>query len=229
MSYLFPLGDAAGLGVLQVGSNISVDANSIISIPQSVATTANVTFEIISANSNINVGGNITVINNITALGNISGTTLLDSNNRVVTKVTPTAGNAISISSLTSNGPNVAFTITNTGVTSIVAGNNISISSATGAVTINASQSPLISTVGANANYTALVTDEYIGVTANPTTITLPIGIVGKTYIVKNEANTGTTTVTGTSSEKLDGSNNKTLTSNASLTVVFRSGAWRII
>jgi hypothetical protein len=51
---------------------------------------------------------------------------------------------------------------------------------------------------------------------------------VGKTYIIKNET-TGSTTVTGTLGQLLDASLTKTLGANASISVVFRAGAWRII
>jgi hypothetical protein len=246
MSYLFPDASTTELGVVQVGSNINVDANSIISIPQSVAITANVTFGNIT-DSALTAGritfagtsgiltddGDLTydsVGNTLTLVNlNASGTLKLVGNS-VVTSVTPTAGTGISLTSVTTSGPAAAFTVNNTGVTKIIAGTNVTISPAggTGDVTITASSSPLINTVGTAVAYTATDTDEYIGVTANPTIVTLPTGIVGKTYIIKNET-TGSTTVTGTLGQLLDASLTKTLGANASITVVFRAGAWRII
>jgi len=205
MSYLFPNATTTDLGVVQIGANINVDANSVISIPQSVATTATVTF------------GTVNVTNTLTVNGA-----------SVVTSVTPTAGTGISITSLVSTGTATSFTVNNTGVTSIVAGTNISINTSTGAVTITASSSPLVQTTGTAVAYLATASDEYIGVTANPTTVTLPTGVVGKTYIIKNET-TGSTTVTGTLGQLLDSSLTKTLGANASITVVFRAGAWRLI
>lgn len=204
MSYLFPLGDTANIGVLQVGSNITVDANSIISIPQSVATTAAVTFDTINATTALKLNGNT-----------------------VVTGVTPTAGTGISVTSLTSTGPASSFTINNTGVTSLIAGTNVTLSGSTGAVTISVQEPGIETTTSTATAYTASATDGYIGVTANPTTVTLPTGVTGKVYIIKNEGS-GTTTVTGTGSDKIDGSNNKTLSANASMTVIFRAG-WRVI
>jgi hypothetical protein len=253
MSYLFPNASTTELGVVQVGANINVDANSVISIPQSVATTANITFGNItdsaltagrvtfsgagglltdSGNLTFNTGSNtlsvtnVTVTNNANVLGNL---TL--NGNSVVTSVTPTAGNGISITSLVSGGPNASFTINNTGVTKITAGNNITISPAggTGNVTINSTSDGIFQTVGTAVAYTALATDEYIGVTANPTVVTLPTGITGKTYIIKNEGAGGGTTVTGTLGQLLDGSLTKNLGNNASISVIFRAGAWRII
>jgi len=244
MSYLFPLGTTTELGSVQVGTNIDVDANSVISIPQSVATTADVTFNNVT-DSSLTAGrvtfagtaglltddGDLlydTTTDTLTALNiDVIGSLELNGNS-VVTSVTPTAGPGISLTSVTTSGPAAAFTVNNTGVTSIIAGTNISISSATGAVTISAASEGILQTVGTAANYAALATDEYIGVTANPTTVTLPTGIVGKTYIIKNEAS-GTTTVTGTGGELLDTTVTKNLSARASISVVFRAGAWRII
>jgi hypothetical protein len=174
MSYLFPLGTSTELGQIQVGSNIDVDANSLISIPQSVATTADLTFKSVNATTSLSVNG------------------------------TPV-------------------------VYKLIAGDNITLSAASGIVTVSASSEGILKTFAVNGNYTALATDEYIGVTVNPTLVTLPTGITGKTYTIKNESTSGSTTVKGTGGEKLDGSTTKSLSSYASLSVVFRGGVWNII
>jgi hypothetical protein len=246
MSYLFPDASSTELGVVQIGANINVDANSIISIPQSVATSASVTFGNVT-DSALTAGritfagiagiltddGDLTYnpTTNVLTAVNISASGALTLNgNGVVTSVTPTAGTGISLTSVTTSGPSAAFTVNNTGVTKIVAGTNVTISPGTGVgdVTINAASEGILQTVGTAVAYTATATDEYIGVTANPTIVTLPTGIVGKTYIIKNET-TGSTTVTGTLGQLLDASLTKTLGANASISVVFRAGAWRII
>ena len=270
MSFLFPDASTTELGVVQVGANINVDANSVISIPQSVATSASITFGNITDSAltagRITFAGTAGILtddadltynstsNTLSTVNvSVSGALTL-AGNSVVTSVTPTAGSGISLTSVTTSGPASAFTvnntgvlsittsgglstntsatgavsITNTGVTSIIAGTNISISSATGAVTISASGAALITVVGTAIAYAALATDEYIGVTANPTVVTLPLGVAGKTYIIKNET-TGTTTVTGTGGQLLDATLTKSLNANASISVVFRAGAWRII
>jgi len=76
-------------------------------------------------------------------------------------------------------------------------------------------------------NYTALATDYYIGATKKDITITLPLGIVGKVYIVKNQVS-GNIKVKGTGQD-LDSSGDKTLGSEASLFVVFDGTRWNII
>jgi len=79
-----------------------------------------------------------------------------------------------------------------------------------------------------NTNYTATADDYYIGAVNHSITVTLPLGTVGKVYIVKNQVN-GNITVIGTSGQKLDTSNSKTLGTNDSIIVVFDGTRWNII
>jgi len=251
MSYLFPLGSNAQLGVVQVGSNISVDGNSIISIAQDVGTTANITFNNITVNTLSSAGnlsaGNITTTGtaniatlNVTSeivtgnigVGNVNATGNVYSNGRqTVTNVTPTPGNGISIGNLTSSGPSASFTVTNTGVLNLSAGTGISLSSNTGNITISATRTSIINTTGQGTNYTITAADEYVGLTGSGSTIvTLPIGVTGTLYYIKNEkTNASKVTVVPTGIDTIDGANTKELTQNASITVVYRAGAWRII
>ena len=231
MSYLFPEGSTTERGVVEVGSNINV-LDGIISIPQSVDPSADITFENITANGNVNVAGNISVINDIGAVGNISGSALFDSTNRVITSVAPSSGNGISITSLTSDGPSASFTVNNTGVLSLTAGTGITLSGSTGNITVSATGADFLNTIGVTSNYTATATDEYIGVNSTSlVTVTLPTGVTGRQYIIKEERGNGTgkVNVQGTGAETIDGSPFKQLTANASLSVVFRAGQWRII
>jgi len=231
MSYLFPEGSLGEPGVLQVGSNIVV-VDGIISIPQSVDPSADITFVNVNADGNLNVAGIIESIGSITTAGDVSAIAVYDNQNRVITDVTPSAGNGISITSLTSTGPNSSFTVNNTGVLSLTAGSGITLSASTGIITVSATGADIINTVGVTNNYTATATDEYIGVNSTSlVTVTLPLGVDGRQYTVKEERGSGTgkVNVQGTSSEKIDGSSFKQLAANASLTVVFRAGQWRII
>lgn len=210
MSYLNPAASTTQYGVVEIGSNIDVTAG-VISIPQSVATTANPTFA------------------TLTSTGAVT-----DTGNRVITSVTPAAGTGISLSGVTTGGPAAALTITNSGVTSIIAGTNITISGATGAVTISASGAPLIATtLTPGPAYAALPTDEYIGVTSIvPVTITLPVGIPGKSYIIKDELGpgSGAITIVGTGVETIDGAvNYVTALPFASVSLIFRGTNWNVV
>jgi len=78
------------------------------------------------------------------------------------------------------------------------------------------------------ANYTALVDDYYIGAIKKDITITLPAGVTGKVYVIKNEEN-GEITVTGTAGQKIDGSVFEKLSTNKSLMVIFNGTEWQSI
>ena len=78
------------------------------------------------------------------------------------------------------------------------------------------------------ANYTALANDYYIGAIKKDITITLPVGVTGKVYVVKNEEN-GEITVTGTAGQKIDGSISEKLSTNKSLMIIFNGTEWQSI
>jgi hypothetical protein len=255
MSYLFPEGSATEFGVVEVGSNIDV-LNGVISIPQSVATTATPTFASLTATTSLTspsitdsslTAGRITFattggklsddgdlvynpITNVLSLPNIEVSSSLKLNGAsVVTSVTPSAGNGISLTSVTTSGPASTFTVNNTGVLSLTAGTGITISGSTGNITVSASGATVINTKGVSTNYTLLTTDDYVGATTGSITLTLPPGAVGQTFILKNEGGSGAVSVVPTAPDTIDGANSKSMNSNASITVVYRAGAWRII
>lgn len=208
MSYLFPEGSTTERGVVEVGSNIDV-LDGIISIPQSVAPTAAIVFDELEASTALTLDGK-----------------------SVITTIAPAAGAGISITALTDVGPDAGFTVNNTGVLSLAAGQGITLSGSTGNITVSTTGADFLNTVGVTANYTAAATDEYIGVDSTSlVTVTLPIGVNGRQFIVKEEhgSGTGKVNVQGSNNEKIDNSPFKQLTANASLTVVFRAGQWRII
>jgi hypothetical protein len=78
------------------------------------------------------------------------------------------------------------------------------------------------------ANYTASANDYYIGAIKKDITVTLPTGVTGKVYVVKNEEN-GEITVTGTAGQKIDGSVFEKLSTNKSLMVIFNGTEWQSI
>jgi hypothetical protein len=90
------------------------------------------------------------------------------------------------------------------------------------------SSSSLFAVKIVTANYTASANDYYIGAIKKDITITLPRGITGKVYVIKNEEN-GEITVTGTGGQKIDGSVSEKLSTNKSLMVIFNGTEWQSI
>jgi hypothetical protein len=90
------------------------------------------------------------------------------------------------------------------------------------------SGSSLLSVKLTSVNYTALATDYYIGATKKDIEITLPLGIIGKVYIIKNQIN-GNIEVKGSGGQKLDNSSDKNLGSESSIIVVFDGTRWNVI
>ena len=208
MSYLAQPTSLTDYGVVQIGQHISV-IDGVISLDQDLSPSADVTF------NSLHAGG------------------LFSSSLPVLTSITPTAGAGIALSSVVSGGPAASFTVTNTGVLSLTAGPGITVDHTTGNITISAVGADLIHVYGTTTNYTATAEDEYIGVNSTGNvTITLPAGIVGRVYTIKDEHGTGSGKIfiqpqTG---EKIDGLNNYVISvSHASVTVVFRAGGWWIM
>lgn len=214
MSYLSVPASTTEYGVVEIGNYINV-IDGIISIPQSVETNANVTF-----NSITGVDANIS--GNLYAQGNL-----------VVTSVTPSAGIGINVSNIVTNGYSASFTVENTGVVNLTAGNGITLSGNTGNITISSFGFDLISVIGVTSNYTASVTDEYIGVSsASAVTITLPTGIQGRVYTIKDEfgQGSGKITIQPQSGQLIDGKTNYVIgVPYQSVSCVFRAGKWWLI
>lgn len=78
------------------------------------------------------------------------------------------------------------------------------------------------------ADYTATINNYYIGATKSNITITLPLGVAGKMFIVKNQSN-GSIRVEGSGGETLDSSSFKSLGSDASLIAIFDGFRWNLI
>lgn len=231
-----------------VASNANVEGTLVANVL--TANTGNIT--VLSANTfttaNANVTGTLVAnIGNITTLNagnaNVSGNLIgnngsfsgnLTANGAlVVTSVTPTASTGISISNLVPNGYAASFTVENTGVTYLNAGSGISLSGNTGNITISSFGADLINVTGVTANYTATITDEYIGVfSANAVTISLPAGFDGRVYTIKDEygQGSGKITIQSTVGEQVDGKPNYVIgVPYQSVSVVSRASKWWII
>jgi hypothetical protein len=96
-----------------------------------------------------------------------------------------------------------------------------------GVLSATSSSSDIINVKLVTANYTALASDCYIGANKKDITITLPLGITGKVYIIKNQIE-GSIKVKGTG-QNLDDSGDKTLGSESSIIVVFNGTRWNIL
>lgn len=118
-------------------------------------------------------------------------------------------------------------------VPELIAGPGITLETSADSITISATGADIISVYGTTSNYTATADDEYIGVnSSSPVTITLPLGIDGRMYIVKDEYGKGGGKITllPQTGEKIDGRSNYVISvPNQSVSVVFRAGSWRII
>jgi hypothetical protein len=77
-------------------------------------------------------------------------------------------------------------------------------------------------------SYSITATDSYVGATSNNITITLPAGILGRVYYIKNQAN-GNIKVQGTGGQTIDGAAFQALGSNGGFMVVFDGSQWNIL
>lgn len=113
-----------------------------------------------------------------------------DNTNRVLTSVTPVAGTAISISAVSTSGPNTTFTVNNIGVTSAVGTTYLGVSQSTGDITFT------------NLGVQSLSGTTYLGVSASTGTITVTnLGVQTLTAGTDTAVSqsTGTVTVWNTS------------------------------
>lgn len=97
-----------------------------------------------------------------------------------------------------------------------------------GVISADGGSSSIINVKLVSSNYTATAQDYYIGATRKDITITFPLGIVGKVYVVKNQASSGNITVKGTGQD-LDESGDKVLGSGGSMIAVFDGTRWNLV
>jgi hypothetical protein len=203
MAYLAQPASREEYGIVSVGDFIQVQ-NGIISLVQDLSPDAAVSF------------------NQATIDGK-----------EVITSVSPSAGEGISLENVVTAGNSTSFTIANSGVLSIQAGSGISVSRSTGNVTISSTGADLISTIGVNSSYNASSTDEYIGVfSSTAVTIKLPVGENGRVFVVKDEygQGSGKITIQPSGSDKIDNSPSYVISvPNQAVSLVFRGGQWRVI
>ena len=116
-------------------------------------------------------------------------------------------------------------TTTNLGVVQVGSGLAIT---PEGVLSATNSSTDIITVTLTSIDYTALLTDYYIGATKKDIEITLPLGVVGKVYVIKNQV-AGNIKVEGTAGQKLDTASSKTLGSESAIICVFDGTRWNII
>lgn len=116
---------------------------------------------------------------------------------------------------------------TTTGLGVVQVGSGLSITPE-GVLSATNSGTDIINVTLTGVDYTALLTDYYIGATKKDIEITLPLGVVGKVYVIKNQV-AGNIKVEGTAGQKLDTSSSKTLGSESAIICVFDGTRWNII
>ena len=77
-------------------------------------------------------------------------------------------------------------------------------------------------------DYTITGIDEYIGATVAGIVITLPAGVQGRWYYIKNQVS-GTVTVQCSGIDTIDGSAAKILHTNSGIMLVFDNVRWNIL
>lgn len=130
-------------------------------------------------------------------------------------------------------GNNINVTDGIVSVPQLVAGTGVAIETTTDTITISSSGADIISVYGTTTNYTATEEDEYIGVSSvNAITISLPLGVSGRVYTIKDEygQGSGKITIQPKTGETIDGKVSYVISvPYQSISVVFRAGSWRII
>ena len=117
-------------------------------------------------------------------------------------------------------------TTTSLGVVQV--GSGLAITQAGILSAINSGGSNFINVKLTAVSYTITADDSYVGATNNNIVITLPTGILGRVYYVKNQSG-GNIKVQGTGGQTIDGNAFQTLGSNSGFMVVFDGARWNIL
>ena len=131
--------------------------------------------------------------------------------------------NAVGVFDFTLN----ADIATTTSLGLVQVGSGLAITSA-GILSATGTSSSFVNVSLVSVDYTATLDNYYIGATKNGITITLPVGLAGKVFIIKNQVN-GSITVQGSNGELLDSSQFKNLGADASIIAIFDGFRWNLV
>jgi hypothetical protein len=142
------------------------------------------------------------------------GGSIFENTLRVLTSVTPTAGTAISVTSVSTAGGNTAFTINNTGVTSAAGTTYLGVSASTGDITFT------------NLGVQAISGTTYLGVSASTGTITVTnLGVQTLTAGTGTAVSASTGQITVSSTDTLQSVTDRGDTTNQRIIITNATGA----
>jgi hypothetical protein len=142
------------------------------------------------------------------------GGSIFENTLRVLTSVTPIAGTAISVTSVSTAGGNTAFTINNTGVTSAAGTTYLGVSASTGDISFT------------NLGVQTISGTTYLGVSASTGTITVTnLGVQTLTAGTGTAVSASTGTITVTSTDTLQSVTDRGDTTNQRIVITNATGA----
>ena len=126
----------SGIAVSAATGSVTISSTDTLQLVTARGATTNqaVAFTSTNLSASTNSGQALLVSGGIGALA-VYASTVFDNSNRVLTRVVPVGGNAISVSAVSTASGSTTFTINNTGVTSAVGSTYIGVSTSTGSVT----------------------------------------------------------------------------------------------
>jgi hypothetical protein len=199
----------SGISVSNATGTVTISSVDTLQLVTARGATTNqpVAFTSTNLSASTSSGQALLVSGGIGALA-VYATTVFDSGNRALTSVTPVGGTAISVSAVSTTGPNTTFTINNTGVTAAVGTTYLGVSTSTGSViftnlgvqTLTAGTDTAVS--GSTGTLTFWTTSTLQSVTNRGATTTNAIRISNTTQ--STSTNSGALIVTGGIGVNLD-------------------------
>lgn len=205
---------SGGVGIgenLNVGNNVSAGGQFLGSYADGyvIVTTANGTLSTSTGLQFTGTDSRLTIEGAVSAGGSI-----FENNIRVLTSVTPTAGTAISITSVSTANGNTAFTVNNTGVTSAAGTTYLGVSASTGDISFT------------NLGVQSLTGTTYLGVSDSTGTITVTnLGVQTLTAGTGTAVSASTGQITVSSTDTLQSVTDRGASTNQIVTITNATGA----
>jgi hypothetical protein len=205
---------AGGVGIgenLNVGNSVSAggqfsgnyaDGYVIVATANGALSTST-GLQFTGTDSRLTVGGTVS-----------AGGSIFENNIRVLTSVTPIAGTAISITSVSTASGNTSFTVNNTGVTSAAGTTYLGVSASTGDISFT------------NLGVQSLTGTTYLGVSASTGTITVTnLGVQTLTAGTGTAVSASTGQITVSSTDTLQSVTDRGASTNQVVTITNATGA----